>query len=825
MAFSLFYKKKTKELMVFFKDEGRDALCVISIDRHPTAKQKIIGDNDWKPVNPEFESFSFDKAYSYSRDRNAPGSPDDLSYSDHKNVINCFFRQSLRKGDNSLLDHYNFNRFLILLFIRKALIRNLIKSNAALALLLIHDSCNLSLPFESDELWADIRETAQLSPSEIIKKIYNLKAIRKAASILQKTDTRELPDIGPLLQLIDCLRDDCMLRILDNVSKISYEVLLIITERRNRSVINAGFLNSVIASREVPVSAFSMLEWLHTNKIRIHFTHTDVEHLHAVYEEMKKKEVLPQMSTEFNYMPSFCPQKVLEPVNDHEKKKDTPLEVPHKMERASDIMLAMQHDVLGLGEKTYKKLLDFEGKMPIDKPAALLHAKPVSREIYVLKERRITQQLESYKQSRALNSISDSALINAQFPEIEELIDPECLNNYTVPASGETCSNRLRGHAYTLKRDRMLHDHVKGELRSIMHCSQTRIMPHKELKRLITALTLHNNRNTDIVQALKIALANQHPVLRENALAELLFKRIPDYVRSHFANDAKMMISMRQKLLSKLSKISGPANLKIALFHLTPRANTRKKDDFIAMTSRLLSFIEKTAVIDEESKTNARSFIHNMIGEIKRLESMYPSLFLEEKELQDLFALYKPNNSLVTCNMQHVERTIWEHCSSQTLYMYPCKDYLDIEKYRWSGDCSHGSLGMDHFSTPQYFNIRLFRDDKTYCGNIYMLQLEHDSKQYLLIDRIQTTEIYAQYVHFYKSLKDAFLEMFQEFPFHEILLSNSAASNNKSLNEIYHNTKKGFPKVHIPFNLPDKMRSHFESLCNDTFRVLCAKNS
>ncbi len=826
MSFDLYYKKNTKELIVLYKDTERDVVCFISIERHPTAKQRIVGVDDWKQVLPEFRPFSFNRAYSCFRDRTISDSSDEYEYTYHKSVLDRFFHDSLDQTEVSLLDRYNINLFLILLYIRKATINTLIENNPALALMLIHDSCNSSLPFESDELWANIRETAQLMPSQIVKNLYNIKTSRKASEIFQKVDTKELPCIEPLLQLIESLRDCWVMGILENLNRISYEVLLIIIERKNRSVISAGFLTSVNASSGSPVSASHMLQWLHENHVTIHFPLTNMRHLRTIYEHIVKEEDLPDVVDEFNSGPLITCQSDPGPQNDSVKERDPILEVPHRMEKASDILLAMQHDILGLGKKTYQKLLDLEKDIPvIDRPAAVLKAVSVTKEFFLLKERKITHLLETYDQSKAFNSIGNSELINEQFPELERLIDPEFLSEYVASADSDNYSRRLRGHARALNRHRLLHEIIMDEIRAVIKCSQAKSMTIKELKRVIAATALHDYRNKDVLQALKLAMEMNNPILRGNAVAELLFTRIPAYIRSHFTDDPKVIVSLRQRLLSKISKVKGPPNLKIALFHLAPRSNTRKKDDFIAMMNRLLSFIEKTEIVDEESKISVRSFIQNVTGEIRRLDSIYKKLFLTEKELQDVYGLYRPNNRLVTCNMQHIERIIYEHCDIQKLYMYPCKDYLDLEKYRWSHDCSKDTLGVNQLRTPQFFNVRLFKNDKEYCGNIYMLQMECDSRIYLLVDRIQTASFDTRYVMFYDTLKDAFQKMFRDLSFNEILLPDINVSNNASLNKLFHDSKKKYIKKKVSFDLHDDMRRNFECLRSDSFHVLYSKTS
>jgi len=151
-------------------------------------------------------------------------------------------------------------------------------------------------------------------------------------------------------------------------------------------------------------------------------------------------------------------------------------------------------------------------------------------------------------------------------------------------------------------------------------------------------------------------------------------------------------------------------------------------------------------------------------------------------------------------------------------------DYLDLEKYRWSKDCTRNALGVNHLMAPHFFNIRLFKDNREYCGNIYMLQLTCDSKAYLLIDRIQTAKFSIRYARFFQILRDALRKMFVDFQFHEILIPDGQISNNKSLSQIFHSTKDAYLKKKIQFDEAISIRSHFESLRSNTYRVLCMKN-
>ncbi len=826
MSFSLFYKKKTKELLVFYEDSGCDALCIVSIGNHPTAKLRIIGDKRWRTTHPECKSFSFDKTYYCFRSRKTPDSSDEYKYTDYKNVISCFFHKSLRQEELSLLDRYNFNLFLILLFIRKSSIHKLIESNAALALLLIH--YNPPLLNRSDAFWANIREMAQLNPSQIIKKIYSLRTSRKAVNILQKIDTTELPNIEALVKLKSCLQDDMMLRLLEKTSKITYEILVIISERKNRSFINAEFLNSVTELKESPVSASFMLQWLRTNNIKIHFSLRGFKQLRSIYNYFHDQSDLFSMGNFSKQIPSSLISSDAIPVNTEllmkqDSQTNNPLKIPHKLETASDILIAMQHNVLGLGKETYQRLLYHTRKnLVIKKPTALLQAKPVSKDIFVLKERKTRQEHASYKQNEGLSSIGNFTLIEDQIPWLKELIKPECLNAYLTYIEGETNDESMNVDSFSLMKHLLLKEIIRRELRSLIQCNKTKSVPLKELKKLIVGYTLHESRNHDILGAIKIAQSNDNDVLFENCVTELFFSRIPRYIKSLFIDDPKIIPNLRGKLLSKIAKLGVPANVKMALFHLIPRRETRKTEDLVRITKKMLFFIQKCS-LDEQAKKSLNSHMYNIMSELTRSESIYQKLFLPTKELEKFFSLYVPNNDLVTCNLSYTERIIREYCDKQAIYMYPSKDFLDLEKYRWSNDCSRDSLGVNQLRTPHFFNIRLFKDKQEFCGNIYMLQLEHDSKHYLLVDRIQTSTFSTRYALFYQILREAFLEMFEEFPFHEILLPNTEISNNKSLNQIFHSTKRDFPKKQIYFRLTNNITTHFDSLRNNEFRILCRK--
>jgi hypothetical protein len=820
MSFSLFYKKKTEQLYVFHEEHDRSGICIISLGHYPWARQKLSGEGKWKAVNPVFNAFSFDRAYYCYRDRQWPDHSGRTEYALYGTIIRFFFSRSLNEEEVSLLDRYGFGFFTLLLFIRKGSLKKLIENNAPLALLLIHHYSSLSAASIPDAHWEDIRSAALMDSAGLIRKHYRLKAGRKAAEILRKLDIRTLKNVDLILKLMNSLRDDWIMRVLSRISDISLEMLLVVLEEKNRTFINAAFLSSLKEWDGSDVSAEILLEWLRSQKVKIGVPVRNIQQLHAAYLRIKNQGKPSSDTNVSGETPSMLSsenhsQHTFYGAEDRSRRKHNPLDIPYRLETESDIMLAARHNLLGLGMKTYDKLKNFSKLTPaIKKPKPMLHAKPVSKEFYVLKEKRLRERRESYKKSTALGTIGDAAHIRDHIPFSRELVKPDFIDPLLTQAS--------RGN----KADHgTFRDIIRRELKSLVQCNKTKSVSLPELKTLISYYTLYNTGGRDVLQALRLALSKDDTLLRDNALAELLFARIPKVISSLVSDDARIIKSMRERLLNKISKLSVPANLKIALFHLAPKTNTRKKEEFSAMMNRMGAFVNKVPALDRASKRSLVSFIENTSGDLQRAGSIYEKIFLTTRDLQNLYALYKPNNNLVTCNYSYRERVILEHCRRVRLHMYPTKDYLDLEKYRWSRDCSSDSLARHHFETPQFFNIRLFRNNQEFCGNIYMLHLNHESKDYLLVDRIQTSRFGTGYTLFYEILRDAFMEMFKGVPFHEVLLPSNEISNNSSLNLIYHSIKKNLPKRCIRFKPGRGKKSHFESLRSDTFRVLCSKQS
>jgi hypothetical protein len=156
-----------------------------------------------------------------------------------------------------------------------------------------------------------------------------------------------------------------------------------------------------------------------------------------------------------------------------------------------------------------------------------------------------------------------------------------------------------------------------------------------------------------------------------------------------------------------------------------------------------------------------------------------------------------------------------------TILFYPTKDYMDLFHGTFSSDCVGLDLAQKHLTDPAYFNIRIFKNGR-WKGNIYMLDLT--DRGILMVDRIQIPRsINAEYMQFFKSLKEVFQEMFSKVDYDEILMPLTI-SNHDIIQRVFNKFKDGLQKRWINF---DTSRwCHFESIVNNKkqeFCVLCKK--
>ncbi|MGB5217167.1 MAG: hypothetical protein WBN66_02595 [Smithella sp.] len=274
----------------------------------------------------------------------------------------------------------------------------------------------------------------------------------------------------------------------------------------------------------------------------------------------------------------------------------------------------------------------------------------------------------------------------------------------------------------------------------------------------------------DILLALKNEKTDGDNPLHQNAIAEILFTRLPQMIQGLLTRNANSMIP---KLSLKMSRLNLSSRHIMNLMGYIKQNMTT--DDLYKALNKIDGVAAKTS-IPEESKGRLHHYIESMKKNIDRAPSVYRTLFLNP-ELETFQKLYRPTRIMESVATV-TEKTVRHYTKATTLDFYPTKDFFDLIKAKFSSDCTDSYLGEKQLMTPFFFNIRIFKGQK-WIGNIYMLDFcdQHDT---LIIDRIQIPrKRKALYHQFFECLKDVMIEMFENVRYQYILMplriSNHAA--------------------------------------------------
>jgi hypothetical protein len=218
----------------------------------------------------------------------------------------------------------------------------------------------------------------------------------------------------------------------------------------------------------------------------------------------------------------------------------------------------------------------------------------------------------------------------------------------------------------------------------------------------------------------------------------------------------------------------------------------------VSSIARKILSAEKADLIDD--------YITGLKHQVGALKSLYDDLFLSP-ELGQMRKLHVPTKLGRTEHSYH-EKIIRTRTHLATLTFYPTKDFMDMCKSRFSGDCTSASLSEQQLATPEFFNIRIFRQD-VWIGNIYMLDYTA-SHGVLLVDRVQIPRKFdASYLNFFGHLREIFQEMFSSVEYQKVLLP-IRISNHGSIQKAWNQYRKKLKNERI--DLPATSGKHFESL-------------
>jgi len=241
--------------------------------------------------------------------------------------------------------------------------------------------------------------------------------------------------------------------------------------------------------------------------------------------------------------------------------------------------------------------------------------------------------------------------------------------------------------------------------------------------------------------------------------------------------------------------------------------NKMRSDDLSEALSRINGVAMKMS-ISQESKNKLHHFLEAMRKNISRAPLVYGLIFLCPG-LETYQKIYSPIR-VIKEERTVTERMIRQHTVSIHLEFYPTKDYFDLIKSRYSGDCTDNYLGERQLMASRFFNVRIFRQNK-WTGNIYMLDY-CDTIDSLIIDRIQIPRgIKASYHRFFDYLKEVLIEMFEDVHYGYILVPLKI-SNHGSIQKSFHRYKE---KLSSRIVMVDQGMEQFESVsAGNTYYVL-----
>ena len=501
--------------------------------------------------------------------------------------------------------------------------------------------------------------------------------------------------------------------------------------------------------------------------------------------------------------------------------KNDPFQIPYRLETSEEVAQAMEKNLLGIG-KNFERILQVSKRYPLSFPQAYQGARKEVRKDFVrVRKDKIREVSVEFEEIENLNVLSGFELIEKQMPWLKGLAEHHDIFSF-IKQMPDTIQKRCRLTSYKDNPSAMVESFVaikrllKQELLSYALSKKTKFVSVDDLKRLIGAYSIYGKSNGDAYEALKLGITGKsdtYDVLYQNACAEILFARIPSLIWELIVLEPG---AIRQKVFSKIYKLDMTPKQRLGLFSYFPMGLAR--EEVVPALKKMSQIARKMGMLDNV-KIRFHDYIKVMTENIEKRQGLYARLFLD-KELEKIQRLYVPRD-VMKYRLSYKDVIRATYTEKSIILFYPTKDYMDLWHGTFSSDCVGLDLGQKHLMSPEYFNIRIFKDGK-WRGNIYMLDLTEQG--ILMVDRIQIPRsIKAEYMQFFKGLTEVFQEMFAEVSYKEILMPLTI-SNHDIIQKIFNKFKEGLQKRWINF---DTSRwCHFESMVNNKkqeYCVLCKK--
>ncbi|MGV8080924.1 MAG: hypothetical protein AB2L22_12820 [Syntrophales bacterium] len=499
---------------------------------------------------------------------------------------------------------------------------------------------------------------------------------------------------------------------------------------------------------------------------------------------------------------------------------ETVFEIPYCLDTLEAVREAMQVDFLGLGNG-YDSMMSAARRFALEKPDALIKARRmVEREFYTIDADTIRTTKTTAEELASLQLFGQFPLIERSIPWVKEIASQDDLlavltKQYAghvkvVSPSGKESFPVQRGFETILTIRRLLK-------RDLLHCAKTGKPMHltrDELKKALVTYVLLDPKQDDVLQAVRSSVDDERDDNYKNAVAELLFQRIPLLVK-----ELTMLppLTIRKKLFNKLAGLHLPSNQRIQLHgYFPPLAN---RDELLPILKKLGTIVDKTAM-PREIRAKLGDYLKSLRQNIERGMKIYRELFLNQ-DLEVMKKIYKPVPFTRTA-IHYEKRMMMEMMNQNKLVLYPTKDYLDLWKGKFSHDCIGAYNGEKQLRIKNHFNIRIFQADQ-WIGNIYMLDLTHEYRV-LLIDRIQISRDLKIYYHnFFGNLKEMLANLFEDVLYNEALVP-LAISNNMGIQKLYNAHRKTLQPRRVQIKVP--YADLFESIRGrNSYWVLYEKGS
>jgi hypothetical protein len=478
------------------------------------------------------------------------------------------------------------------------------------------------------------------------------------------------------------------------------------------------------------------------------------------------------------------------------------VDIPYRLDSIEAIHAAKKEDLLNLG-KGYNLMLMAARKVHLHYPQAFRKAR--ESDFTVIKEEKIGNTDISYEEISDLDLAGNLERIESKIPWLKDMARHESTFQYIEtfpPDVRKALGLEVTPPSPTqmLEAYLALRRLIKREILHYVKTGRPKSLDLDYLKRLMTAMTLFDSPQQDILHLLKTGATGDYIAPYQNVLAEMLFARLPQTMGNLLMANP---LALRQKILARIARLGLATRQRMTLYSYCQHV---LKPQQLMRTLVKMRQVSARMSLSPETKQSISDYFDSLKSQLKKISQSYRELFLDN-DLEIIRQLHEPGHWLKT-RFSYSEDLVKTYTRLATMELYPTKDYLDICKGVISGDCVNEVLGEGHLRESRYFSIRIFMD-RQWIGNIYMLDFT-DVQRILLVDRIQIPRnLRILYHRFFDHLREAFEELFADVPYESIIVP-LAISNHETLQKVFNAYRKKLPSLAVDFKTTEN--KHFESL-------------